>query len=280
MMHRMSMLLLSLLLAGLTSCGKLIKEDRDACPGILYFQLADELDGEDRIDASVFLMPDQELAGKGTATVWDVQQKEFSFSLRRADLWGGYALTGAKNCLEAGECRLVVPDGSEWDPLYIASYSVGGHQEEVTVPLYFRKEYAALTLQFVDPAQYYLEQPVFPFDVIVRGNTCGIGALTREPVKGAFHCRMREYTEGTFIGLIPRQADLDLEMEIWGREGVYYNTELQARLPIGEMMVRQGAVTWKEENLPDIFLEVQYAQNEFQVTVLDWEPELHALGQL
>ena len=29
----------------LPSCGKLIKEDRDACPGILYFNLDEELDG-------------------------------------------------------------------------------------------------------------------------------------------------------------------------------------------------------------------------------------------
>ena len=280
MMHRMSLLSILLLLAGLSSCGKLIKEDRDACPGILFFHLADELDGEDRIDASVFLMPDQELAGKGTATAWDVQQKDFSFSLRRADQWGGYALRGARNCQESGTCRLGVPEGNEWDPLYIAGYSVDGRQEEVTVPLYFRKEYAALTLQFADPWQYYQEQPVFPFDIIVRGTTCGIEALTREPVSGPFYCRMREYTEGTFIGLIPRQADTDLEMEIWGKEGVYEKAQLEARLPIGEMMVQQGVVTWKEEDLPDIFLEVQYAQNEFLVSVLDWEPELHALGQL
>ena len=264
----------------LPSCGKLIKEDRDACPGILYFNLDEELDGEDRIDASVYLMPIQELAAKGSTTAWDVQQKDFSFSLRRADIWGGYALIGRKNCGEPDGSCLMVPEGSEWDALYLSNYSVSGRQEEVTVSLFFRKEYAALNLIFVDPEQYYLDSETFPFDVVVKGNSCGIDALSGVPVQGPFSCRPQEYTEGSFVCKIPRQADTALVMEIWGRDGIYLNSDLLARVPIGEMIVQQTGISWTEENLPDIVLEVQYAQNEFYVKVLDWEPQTHVLGQL
>ena len=139
----------------------------------------------------------------------------------------------------------------------------------------FTKEHSRVTVSFLGAETFEYSEGHFPFDITVRGGTSGIDALTGVPVRGPFEVRPEETTVGRFEFILPRQADHDLVLEMYAREGLYEYEGFQTTYNLWEILRDKGGITWTEKNLPDISIEIDFEETTVNVGVYPWgEQEL------
>lgn len=249
-------------------CRSAVLEHRETCPSLLYFQIfnAGAFMHPDRVHVSAFRYPDQDRLCSDTTTIRALEGRSFCLQIRRAEAVRGSGVLGYRRCrLESGSLWTVDP-GSPFDSLFRFSYLCPVEPESFTVPVEFVKEYSRVTLQFACDGS-------FPFDVVVRSNTCGINALTGDAVQGPFLCEAQERAPGIFDFLLPRQADDALTLELYGRPGLYPTQSLAHSFRLGTVLRDQGGISWKEKNLPDVLVGIDFLEYDIQVQVEPWQNE-------
>ena len=262
--------LVYILLAAITAagCRSAVLEDRAACPSLLYFQVfnAGAFIDLDRVHVSAFRYPDEDRLCSDTTTIRALEGRSFCLRIRRADAVRGSGVLGYRRChLEDGS-RWTVDPGTPYDSLFRFSDLSPVEPESFTVPVEFVKEYSRVTLQFATSGP-------FPFDVWIRANTCGLDAVTGAPLEGPFACQAKEHAPGVFAFILPRQADDSLTLELYGRPGLYPTEGLVHRFNLGAVLRESGGITWKEKNLPDVLVGIDFMEYDIQVQVVPWENE-------
>ena len=128
------------------------------------------------------------------------------------------------------------------------------------------KEFSRVLVRFKS------EDGVFPYSVIVSGNTCGIDLVTGRPLEGDFRFVPIESTPGVFLFTVPRQADYSLSLELWagadskvGKEGHVDD------LILWNALQNIDGFSWSMENLPDLTVEIDYVKASVTVLVNDWD---------
>lgn len=266
--------LLYLLVAGLSlaACRQSVLEDRTACPSLLYFDIfnAGAFGTVDRVLVNAYRYPDQQRLGSDTTTIRALEGRSFFLDIREARAVRGAGVLGFRKCRADDGLAWTIPPGNSFDSLFRFSFLSEVEPEEFTVPVEFVKEYSSITLQFLNAEDWSTD---FPFDVVVRSGTCGLNALTGTPVEGDFVCTANEDSPGVFRLTLPRQADDRLLMELYGRPGLYPVEGLARSYNLGGLLREMGGVTWKEKNLPDILIGINFKTTDFQVEVIPWEQE-------
>lgn len=270
--------ILSLLTVALAfvACRHSVLEDRTACPSLLYFDIfnAGAFGTVDRVHVNACRYPDQLNLASDTTTIQALEGRSFSLNVREADAVRGAGVLGFRHCRLEDGVRWTVPCGSSFDPLFRFSFLSIVEPEEFTVPVEFVKEHCRVTLQFLNAGDWSPgEQAAFPFEVVVRSNTCGIDALTGAPVAGAFACAAEEGAPGIFSFILPRQAGEELLMELYGKPGLYPVEGLAHSYNLGGLLREMGGVTWQEKNLPDILIGINFKTTDFRVEIIPWEQE-------
>lgn len=260
----------------LVACRQSVLEDRTACPSLLYFDLfnAGAFGMVDRVHVNAYRYPDRLSLGSDTTTVRALEGRSFFLDIREADAVRGAGVLGFRQCrVEDGVLWKVLP-GNSFDSLFRFSFLSVVEPEEFTVPVEFVKEHSCITLQFLNAGDWSPDgESIFPFEVVVRSNTCGLDALTGIPVQGDFACTAREDETGVFRLTLPRQADDQLVMELYGRPGLYPVEGLAHSYNLGGLLREMGGITWQEKNLPDILIGINFKTTDFQVEVIPWEQE-------
>ena len=136
------------------------------------------------------------------------------------------------------------------------------------------KDYSHVRLQFVGIESFLSAEGQFPFTVRITGNTCGIEALTGQPIRGAFEFEPEELNMGCFEFNLPRQADHTLRLELCAKPGVYDSPDFLNQLDLWALLKEQGGITWEEKNLPDVGLVVDYQEMSVAVNVTEWGQEI------
>ena len=251
----------------------MVLEDRRECPSFLFFDVVNPsaVESSDRVLVTVYRQPENVCVGRETPLVSDLEDKSFWFTVKKVDFWSGYGLTGIRNSHLQGETEWVVDEGCQGDPLFRFNYRVPGFDERFTAPVEFVKEHANVTIKFVHSDQYESSGGIFPFRLVIRGNTCGINCTTGVPVRGSFLFEPEETFSGTFHFILPRQADPSLTMELWAKPGQYSREGLIDKFNLAALFVQLGSVNWEEKNLPDLYLEIDYAESEYRIDVKNWE---------
>ena len=260
----------------LVSCRHSVLEDRTACPSLLYFDIfnAGAFGTVDRVHVNACRYPDRLILGSDTTTIRALEGRSFSLGIREADAVSGAGVLGFRRCRLEDGVRWTIPPGSGFDPLFRFSFLSIVEPEEFTVPVEFVKEHSCVTLQFLNAGDWSPEgQAAFPFDIVIRANTCGIDALTGVPVTGAFACTAEETEAGVFRLILPRQADDQLLLELYGKPGLYPVEGLAHSYNLGGIMREMGGITWQEKNLPDILIGINFKTTDFRVEVIPWEQE-------
>ncbi len=255
------------------SCRSAILEDRSACPSLLYFQVfnAGAFENIDSVQVNAFRYPDQDRLCCDTTTIHALEGRNFCLNIIRADAVRGSGVLGFHRCRQEEEGRWTVPLGSDFDPLFRFSYLSLVEPERFTVPVEFVKEHSRITLQFLNADQR--GGVLFPFDVVIRSHTRGLNALSGEPVPGDFECRPQEIENGVFQCILPRQADDSLLLELYGRPGLYNREGLAHSIDLGRFLRENGGISWKEKNLPDVLVGIDFTEYDIRVQIVPWENE-------
>ena len=246
------------------------------CPSFLFFDVADASRFQRYTDvfATVYAHPDGRLIDEAGTSVGYIDDRLFFFTVRGTAAVKGYGLMGQEGLLRDGSVW-TVPIGRDYAPLFRFGYLAEVKEESFTVPVEFSKEYSHVRVQYLGADSFEHAGGRFPFYISVRGNTCGIDALTGTPVRGPFQFTPEETGIGHFEFTLPRQADHDLVLEMYAREGMYEYRDFQTSYNLYEILRDKGGITWTEHNLPDLYIEIDFEETTVNVGVYPWgEQEL------
>lgn len=260
----------------LTSCRSVVLEDRTLCPSFLFFDVADASLFPEYSDVftTVYAHPEGRLMDEANTNVSYIDDRLFFFTIRGTVAVKGYGLMGQEGLIRDDNIW-TVPLGKDYVPLFRFGYMAAVEEESFTVPVEFTKEHSRVTVQFLGADTFEHAEGRFPFDITVRGNTSGIDALTGVPVRGPFEVRPEESGIGHFEFILPRQADHDLVLEMYAREGLYQYAGFRTTYNLYEILRDKGGISWTEKNLPDLYIQIDFQETTVNVGVYPWgEQEL------
>lgn len=265
--------LITLAALSLISCRSLVLEDRTACPSFVFFNIVngDIFNGYDRVFTTIYSDPKGVLIDEGTPSVDEIQDLKFHFEVRSTPSVKGYGLIGNGNLNHDGS-KWMSPLGQDYAPLFRFQYCEPVQEESFIIPVEFVKDYCHVTVQFVGYESFHTPNGEFPFYIIVRGNTNGIDALNGEPLRGPYEYSPEEMKEtGHFEFNIPRLADEFLSLELYGKEGVFDETGHLRTFDLNEEIRNSGGIDWKQKNLPDIEIVINFVRWEVSMSIDPWE---------
>lgn len=266
----------------LTSCRQIIFENRSVCPGSLYFTITNDdlFEVSDTVYARVYCQPEDIRAGEATTSIREIADRDFCFAVKKAEAWSGYGLLGVDKSHLVNESQWIIDEGQQGDPLFRFQYRVPGLEELYVAPVEFVKDHARVTIKFIHLDGFVRAGGQFPFRLVIKGNTCGVDAKTGIPITGPFKYEPDEGPDGTFHFILPRQADNALEMELWAKPGLYEREGLVDTFSLSVLFQEHTDMDWEAKNLPDIYLEIDYAESAYTLTAIDWEEEKQLTYQM
>jgi len=269
-MKRLFYIFVSLL--GLWSCRSLVIEDRKACPKFVFFDVTNSeyFQNNDIVYNSLYRHPEGDHLACDHPLLREMQDHSYYAEVRRTDAVKGYGLVGWEGMTQS-ESDWIVPVGGQADTLFRYAYTAPIHEESNTIPVEFVKEHAKVTIQFVGTETFSMSNGKFPFDIVIRSNTCGINAITGDLVLGQYEYRPEETEVGRFQFNLLRQADTDLKMDLYGRPGLYEQEGYLRTFNLYEMLLSDAGITWQEKNLPDLYLVIDLKESVVSVHVDPWE---------
>lgn len=252
-------------------------ENRIACPKYVFFDIenAENFLQDEGVYMTLFSHPSGTMLSKQRARVDAVQDRSFYFTVRNEEQVHGFGLIGNRNSSVLDDARVVIPMGSESDPLFRFFYTARIDDDDILVPVEMVKDYCHVDVEFTGYQTISRVGEGFPFNVVVTGNTCGIDAYTGFPLSGEFRYVPAEKEDGCFSFNLPRIADEELYLELYGKEGVFEDTGLVNTLDLWHVILGQTSITWVEKNLPDLRLVIDCQEMRINVYVFPWvESEL------
>ena len=272
-MKRLSVFLA--LALGAASCRGVVLEDRLECPSFLFFEVSnpEHFQLYDKVYTTVSSHPSGGLISSESPSLGSILGKSYYVEVRSTEAVKGYGILGGGKNIEYRGDQWLIPIGCQSDSIYRFSYVANVQPDSFTVPVEFIKEHVKVKLQFVGMDSYLGRDGRFPFEIVVRSNTCGIDAQTGLPVRGAFEFRPQETTLGHFEFTLPRQADNCLMLELYGKEHIYEYEGFIGSYNLHQILLEMGGITWREKSLPDVSMELDYRETTVQVQVDNWENE-------
>lgn len=238
--------------AALASCS--VKEDRTPCPCWLTV----DLDGclEHSTDVTVAAWN-----GRNIYTE-DISASDYSDGYEKPVPKGqviSTALCGLQRS-SYGSGRITIPYGEQSDPVRV-------HRSLLECTGEFARDTAVLNKQY---ANVYLkieaqEGGDYPYSLVVESDVDGIDTRTLQPTSGAFMHPLVPSPDRTCQLRLPRQRD-DSRPVI-----VVYDQGAEAdRLPLWEW-IRKTGYSWRDRDLKDIYIGVDYVRAEVSITIQGWE---------
>lgn len=254
------------------SCDRLVLEDRADCPAFLFFEIMnpEPFDVSDYVHVAAFVYPEETLLAKDTATVRAIQEKEFYLEVKRSHSIFGYGVLGYDKCHLVGETDWVVDEGSDYSRLWRFDYRSDAFGERFYIPVEMVKDHANIEIFFENFDMIPGTDGNFPYDIVVRSNTCGINALTGEPVKGDFRYEPREMPGGTFRFTVPRQFDRSLIIQVYNKPEYFGDNDLVAEFNVWNWANAKEDFSWRDKNLSDVYIVVELATGEYSVSIEPW----------
>jgi hypothetical protein len=274
--------LITLLGAGclFLSCHNLVLEERGVCPSMLLFDIenAEAFDGVNHVHIAAYSQPEAVFLQADTTIVTDIQDQSFYLKVKKTDAVMGYGVMGYEGARQEGDFCWVVDQGDNYVPLFrFAFEKVSAREESVLIPVEFVKDFTRVTLRFMNYDVFEKAYGRLPFQIRIIGHTVGIDAATGVPVKGDFRYEPQEETQGLFHFILPRQADHSLYLELYGIPELGQEEGLVDSFNLWTLFREQEDFSWEAKNLSDIYLEFDYTQVKFHITVDAWKKGDHLL---
>ncbi|MCR5408836.1 MAG: hypothetical protein K6E61_07030 [Bacteroidales bacterium] len=259
--------LIALLLVASPSCS-LVLEDRQECPAYVFFHRDQDSDpGDfDRVIVKVMDGETMEELYADDLLLEKLCSESYSIAIPKRKELLSCGVSGARVSSLDGNC-LVLPPGYQGDPVYrfIKKDRLVG--EEFHVPVRFTKEFSRVQVIFKS------DDGVFPYDVVVTGNTCGMDIATGMPIEGVFRYKPPETEPGIYRFTVPRQCDYSLSLELWTAPDAKSGQEEQHvdDVVLWNALQNIKGFSWAMESLPDLTIEIDYVKASVTVLVSDWD---------
>ena len=265
--------ILSLLSA--TGCRQWILEDRMDCPTFVFISIDPEgaplppeydvhLDIHDKLYKETFL--------RDTVTAVKLTDTGYYAEIGKQEFINIEGLAGFNTLSRDGE-NWTIPFGENGVPYYWFKTSTEATEEQTHVKARFTKEYSRINVQFV------IEGMVFPYDLVVKGNTCGMDISTGAPLAGPFEYAAPEGSRpGSFSFIAPRQKDNLLRMELHRKADITKAgptvedpAERIDDIYLWSILKNIAGFSWDMENLIDIDIEINYVYSTVTIAIADWD---------
>ena len=266
-------LCLCLAIPALFACRSLILEDRTQCPSFLFFDIANASTCAvyEKGHVSAFSYPDGNSLASDTTRLSRIVSRDFYLKVHKCEAVRGYGVLGLGHAVREGQSRITVAEGEDFVPLFRFDYLSPAREEKTLIPVELVKDHARVHVRFVGFDAFTGAEGIFPFYIEVRSNTAGIDALSGIPVRGTYRCVPEEGFAGEFDFILPRQGDHSLRMDLHAKPGVYVEDGLVRSFDLWQIFRDHCRIGWDEKNLPDLSLEIDYAEWTCSVKVMEWE---------
>lgn len=257
------------LLATLTllSCRQIVLENRSDCPAFVFFECPEDcpVDKNEQVNLIVMDANTLEELASDRQQLKNIETGSYYLTIKKRPEIVSAGVAGVQMSSLNGS-KLELPFGSQGDPLYRFSKRETLDDETAIVPMIMTKEFSRVLVRFKS------EDGVFPYHVVVSGNTCGIDLVTGRPIEGEFRFVPIESTPGVFLFTVPRQADYSLSLELWTGPGSKDGNEDHIDdLILWNALKHIDGFSWEMENLPDLLVEIDYVKASVTVLVNDWD---------
>ena len=250
----------------LISCRQIVLEDRTDCPAFVYFGRTADCPVENRESVSLMVLDAETLEelASDKPLLKELDAGDYYLPIQKRPEIVSVGVAGVRMSSLRGT-SLLLPSGNQGDPIYHFSKREPLTDETVFVPLKMTKEFSRVLVRFKS------EDGVFPYSVIVSGNTCGLDLVTGRPIEGEFRFVPIESTPGVFLFTVPRQADYSLSLELWaGSDSKVGKDGHVDDLILWNALQNIDGFSWAMENLPDLTVEIDYVNASLTVLVNDW----------
>lgn len=256
---------------GLLSCRSLVMENRAGCPSYLYFDVNEENEPNTatQVHVTAFRQEDNSFMAQDTTTLLAMKDRTFYLPVHKTKGVEGYGVLGFNDLHQSGPMQWTVQEGQNGVPLYRFHYNASALEEEVLIPVTLEKDHSKVEIHFLHFEGFADSGDAFPFRICIRGNTCGIDALSGVPVLGAFRYTPSEEQAGVFRFVAPRQGDHSLTMEVYREK----DGELLDEFRLWDFFREDVKFSWEQPILPDFKLYINYSESVFHISVQEWEPE-------
>lgn len=258
--------LIALLLVATASCS-LVLEDRQMCPAFVFFQRQEgtEPDDFDKVWVKVMDGDTMEELSADEPLLEKMCSQEYSLAIPKREEILTCGISGARVSKLQGTV-LTLPAGYQGDQIYRFFKKDRLTGEEFHVPLRFTKEFSRILVRFIS------EDEVFPFNVVVTGNTCGMDIATGMPLQGEFRYVPPETEPGVYRFTVPRQGDYALSLELWTSPDSKGGTEEHVDdVVLWNALQNIKGFSWSMESLPDLTIDIDYVKSSVTVLVSDWD---------
>lgn len=251
----------------LVSCRGLVLEDRTVCPAYVYFERPEDCPLEDRETVNLMVLDarTQEELATDRPQMQEIEDNDYFLTIPKRPEIVSIGVAGMRMSTLVGT-RLLLPEGCQGDPIYRFAKKEFLEEETALVFLNMTKEFSRVLVRFKS------EDGVFPYNVVVSANTCGIDLVTGRPIEGTFRFVPIESTPGVFLFTVPRQADYSLSLELWASPGSKDGKEGHVDdLILWNALQNINGFSWAMESLPDLTIEIDYVNASATVLVNDWD---------
>lgn len=281
---------LSLLIpAGILLCSSCIREERSGCPAWLTLEVPAGIPGSDTL--YLFVRQGDRLVRRDTLAAGP-EPSAFEVPVPRGDI-SLSVFAGIRRMEYRDGFR--IPEGEQADSLYTAFEDLRIGTDLLHRKVTLHKNYTGLTLEVLglpgsgpDPETDIGQTDTSSWMFVLAGSTAGIG-LDGEPAEGTF--RFKALPAGSaspgdtpdrpcYVCRIPRQKHRDLTLYVSTADpdsppdhGALHPEPLLT-LPLSGFFEEAG-IDFRETDLPDLHLVLDYARAELTVTVAGWEHPPH-----
>lgn len=171
------------------------------------------------------------------------------------------SVSGYLNCRYDGS-SLVVQRGTCFDRIFAYANLLDCRWDTYHDNITFSKQHAEIVIRPKTPVAGY-----YPYDMRIRGNTCGMDIYSLAPVVGPFDAYASRDRDGSLSTVVPRQADASLVLDIMRPDGT-----IEVSFQIGRMIEASG-YDWTKTDLDDIVVTIDYASMDMSVKIVSWDDE-------
>lgn len=248
------------LLATMILSSSCVKEDRSGVPCCLTVYL-DEADPEGiHLGTVLTTGNDSGMVSRDTLVIEEHIEDGFEVFVPKGCI-SLSSLTGLKGT-RFRDRAILAPAGTMYDRIFAYSNNLECVWDTEHDSVVFTKQHSVITLMTKEPITGY-----YPFDMRLRGNSCGMDIYTMEPVSGVFDAYASRNRDGTLTVVVPRQFDSSLVLDIISPSGF-----VDMSFQLGRMIEASG-FDWSKSSLDDIEVRVDYASMSITVKVISWENE-------
>ena len=232
-----------------------IKEDRSPCPCWLSIDLSRCAQNSVTVSA----WGEDEIFSERVA-VHDYQEADSYEKTVPKGYVNTSVITGEREMKRSG-ARLIIPMGHDADSIYAHARSVECFGE-------FAKDTAVLHKQF---ARVFMSVEIpqghdYPYTFKVCSDVCGMDMRDLSPLEGEYLIDIKLNEENICMFCLPRQKENGGTLRIL----IYQGSEVIETIPLAEWINQMG-YSWIRKDLEDIYIGVDYAKAEVNISIKGWD---------